>query len=140
MINLSLIHIFPLDPIYQELHSQLRGYLVIFICLLLLVIVFALAVSRYVSRYINLLIKRMTRLSQSDYSQTLPVYGITELDNLSTAFTTMSSQIKKLLNEKYANEVLLKESELKALQAQINPHFLFNTCLLYTSYAEPFQD
>lgn len=130
----------PLEPIYQELHSQLRGYLVIFICLLLLVIVFALAVSRYVSRYIHLLIKRMTRLSQSDYSQTLPVYGITELDNLSTAFTTMSSQIKRLLNEKYANEVLLKESELKALQAQINPHFLFNTLLSVSWKARANQD
>lgn len=119
----------PLQPIYHELQQQLSGFIVIFSVLLIAVIFVALIVSRAVSSYINLLIRRMTLLGQGNYSLTLPQYGITELNNLSSTFTGMSKKIQWLLNEKYANEVLLKESELKALQAQINPHFLFNTLL-----------
>lgn len=119
----------PLQPIYQELQRQLSGFFIIFSILLVVVILIALIVSRTVSSYINLLIRRMTLLSQGNYTLTLPKYGITELNNLSATFTGMSKKIQWLLNEKYANEVLLKESELKALQAQINPHFLFNTLL-----------
>lgn len=119
----------PLQPIYHELHQQLNGFFVIFFVLLIVVILIALIVSRLVSSYINTLIQRMTLLGQENYSLSLPQYGITELDNLNATFTGMSRKIKWLLNEKYANEVILKESELKALQAQINPHFLFNTLL-----------
>lgn len=130
----------PLEPVYQELHRQLNGYFILFFLLLLVVIFIAIIVSRYVSNYIDLLIKRITSLSHENYSLTLPVYGIMELNNLSTAFTSMSRQIQRLLNEKYANEVLLKESELKALQSQINPHFLFNTLLSISWKARANQD
>lgn len=130
----------PLEPVYQELRSQLRGYFILFLLLLSAVILIALMVSRRVSSYIDLLIRRMTSLSSQNCSLTLPEYGITELDHLSVAFTDMSQQIQRLLKEKYANEVLLKESELKALQAQINPHFLFNTLLSISWKARSNQD
>lgn len=119
----------PLLPIQQQLRQQLQGYLVIFAISLLLVIAIALFVSRYISNYINLLIKRITAFSKNNTAQSLPIYRIKEVNHLSSAFTEMSEEIQRLLKEKYANEVLLKESELKALQAQINPHFLFNTLL-----------
>lgn len=126
---LTVSVLIPLQPIYHELQEQLNGFFIIFSVLLVAVVFIALVVSRSVSSYINLLIRRMTLLGQGDYSLTLPLYGIRELNNLSETFTGMSKKIQWLLNEKYANEVLLKESELKALQAQINPHFLFNTLL-----------
>lgn len=119
----------PLKPIYEELQQQLSRFFIIFTVLLIGVILIALVVSQKVSSYINLLIRRMTLLGEENYTLTLPQYGITELNKLSATFTGMSKKIQWLLNEKYANEVLLKESELKALQAQINPHFLFNTLL-----------
>lgn len=130
----------PLEPVYQELHRQLNGYFILFFLLLFVVIFIALIVSRYVSNYIDLLIKRITSLCHENYTFTLPVYGITELNNLSMAFISMSQQVQRLLNEKYANEVLLKESELKALQSQINPHFLFNTLLSISWKARANQD
>ena len=119
----------PLKPTQSMLASQLWNYLCIFFVMLFVTVLIAVLISRFISRYVNILIQKMVAMEDGDYAQTLPVYGIAEIDNLSKAFCNMSNQIKRLLEEVYANEVLLKESELKALQAQINPHFLFNTLL-----------
>ena len=119
----------PLKPIQTMLISQLYNYLYIFLILLALILIVAILISRFINNYTLTLIRQMATVSEGNYIQTLPSYGITEIDNLSNAFCDMAQQISKLLNEIYANEVLLKESELKALQAQINPHFLFNTLL-----------
>ena len=43
------------------------------------------------------------------------------------AFNRMSKQIQYLVNRVYREQLILKSSQLKALQAQINPHFLYNT-------------
>src|SRR5690606_3684658 len=42
-------------------------------------------------------------------------------------YNYMIKQLNALMEEKYKSGQLLKASELKALQAQINPHFLYNT-------------
>lgn len=127
--DLTAVILIPLAPIKKQLFSQLQHYLFIFIVLILCFIVIALFLSKYISRYINILIKRISEVRKGKYSHTIPYFGIIEIDNLSSAFCDMSEQINKLLNDILANEILLKESELKALQAQMNPHFLFNTLL-----------
>ena len=44
-----------------------------------------------------------------------------------THLRRMMDEINRLIDEVYVNKIALKEFELKALQAQINPHFLYNT-------------
>lgn len=50
-----------------------------------------------------------------------------EIGDLFTTFERMTRDILRLVEVNYKNELLYKESQLKYLQAQINPHFLFNT-------------
>lgn len=46
---------------------------------------------------------------------------------LHRTYKKMIRRIRELINENVAKQLLLRETELKALQAQINPHFLYNT-------------
>ena len=50
-----------------------------------------------------------------------------EVGILVNSFRNMMDEINRLIDEVYVNKIALKEYELKALQAQINPHFLYNT-------------
>ena len=55
------------------------------------------------------------------------VNGVQEVQNLSDSFAHMVKMIQELMNKVKMEEISLRKTELKALQAQINPHFLYNT-------------
>ena len=57
----------------------------------------------------------------------VPVGGAREVRVLSDSFGQMVVQIQRLMEQVRAEEVNLRKTELRALQAQINPHFLYNT-------------
>ena len=56
-----------------------------------------------------------------------PVKGTEEIEALSDSFGQMVLQIQELMEKVRNEEVTLRKTELSALQAQINPHFLYNT-------------
>ena len=56
-----------------------------------------------------------------------PVSGVREVQNLSSSFAHMVRKVQQLMATVRAEEVNLRKTELRALQAQINPHFLYNT-------------
>lgn len=56
-----------------------------------------------------------------------PVRGTKEISALSDSFEHMAVRIQKLMEKVRQEEITLRKTELKALQAQINPHFLYNT-------------
>ncbi len=56
-----------------------------------------------------------------------PVSGTTEITTLSNSFGHMVVRLQKLMDQVRQEEITLRKTELNALQAQINPHFLYNT-------------
>lgn len=84
--------------------------------------------SHMVSRPIQGLVKAMkdfeTKAEEFSYQ---PVHGSSEILALSDSFGHMVVQIQELMEKVRNEEITLRKTELKALQAQINPHFLYNT-------------
>lgn len=58
---------------------------------------------------------------------TLPVSSLDEVGQLILSYNKMTSRVQKLTEQVARNEALKKEADIQALQAQINPHFLYNT-------------
>ncbi|RXZ81346.1 sensor histidine kinase [Paenibacillaceae bacterium] len=82
----------------------------------------------------GLLIKKILRIVSSvrkmqngDFKVRIHVKGEDEVDVLAHNINSMAAQIDELINRVYKSQLARKEAELHALQAQINPHFLFNT-------------
>lgn len=69
----------------------------------------------------------MGKFREGDFEQKVEVETHDEVGEVALCFNQMVTDIKKLIDEKYIMEIREKESELTALQAQINPHFLYNT-------------
>ena len=65
--------------------------------------------------------------SDADHFTYRPVGGTREVQELSASFEHMVLRIQQLMSTVREEEINLRKTELKALQAQINPHFLYNT-------------
>ena len=84
--------------------------------------------SRSLSRPLQQLETAMEQFEQdADHFAFQPVRGTREVQNLSDSFGHMVGRIQRLMTTVREEEVVLRKTELKALQAQINPHFLYNT-------------
>lgn len=83
--------------------------------------------TRFFTRKIEALTENMNQVNRG--SREVTVFSDTEdeIGVLVNSFRRMMDEINRLIDEVYVNRIARKEFELKALQAQINPHFLYNT-------------
>lgn len=75
----------------------------------------------------NELIQKMKEMEQGQIGVILESERQDEIGYLFKSFNQMSQKIKYLINSVYKEQLALKNAEIKALQSQINPHFLYNT-------------
>lgn len=86
-----------------------------------------LLVSNIVSKPLNTLRVAMENFKQGDFSQKVEVMTFDEVGEASACFNRMVDDIRRLIDTNYILALKERESELDILQAQINPHFLYNT-------------
>jgi two-component system sensor histidine kinase YesM len=101
--------------------------LVLLVGVLLGLLPVLLLISNIIIRPLGHVCAAMGKFRQGDFSQQVEVESGDEVGQLADGFNKMVKDIKSLIDEKYVIELKEKESELTALQAQINPHFLYNT-------------
>lgn len=87
-----------------------------------------LRIGRSVTEPITALCTRMEQIGNGDLQRHEPVASdIRELRTLSEGFEKMAGRLCALLEETTQKQATLRRTELALLQAQINPHFLYNT-------------
>lgn len=84
-------------------------------------------VAYAITRPINRLTAAMRSVEKQNFDVRLPNRRKDEFGRLTDSFNSMIYRINTLVNEVYQKKLALKSAEIKALQAQINPHFLYNT-------------
>lgn len=85
--------------------------------------------SHIVSRPVHELADAMKRFetSAADFRYSGGQKAVAELHTLSESFAHLTGRVRELMEQVREEETALRKTELKALQAQINPHFLYNT-------------
>ncbi|MEC0266098.1 sensor histidine kinase [Paenibacillus anseongense] len=84
-------------------------------------------ISRHLSRPIKLLQSSMKQVEKGDFNIRSEFRSGNEIGQLGQTFNIMVGRIKDLMNQIIQNEESKRKSEMKLLEAQINPHFLYNT-------------
>ncbi|WP_225229035.1 sensor histidine kinase [Paenibacillus gallinarum] len=99
------------------------------ICFLFVVLISAVAsyFSRYISKRFSKLISVLVMFQQGDYHKRIHYKGTDEFTLIADALNKMGEQTEHLIGEVYETNLKNKQAELESLQAQINPHFLYNT-------------
>lgn len=115
----------------DELMSGLNQYTTLMVISLALCILITIFLARMVSAWISRPIRELDRLMNSvergDFSAPTIVEGNQEVAALSQTFSMMIVRIRQLMDDIVKSQELKRKFELDALQAKINPHFLYNT-------------
>lgn len=115
----------------EEIVHQILGKLNVFVFLMalcvLVAIVFAFIMSNALYQPIKSLKKAMQQAGEGNLDVVLTEQRSDEFASLYNGFNSMTASINKLVKELYELKLMKKDAELKVLQSQINPHFLYNT-------------
>lgn len=122
------------DTIFNRIVWMKNMLILLFSACLFLLTIVAMRVARGITVPIEKLIARMKLVQKGDFSTpALPdpamnsMLSKDEVGQLHRTFRMMVEQINELITENYAKQLIIKETQFKALQSQINPHFLYNT-------------
>ncbi|CAN7758603.1 sensor histidine kinase [Paenibacillus sp. LjRoot56] len=94
---------------------------------LIIVVLLSIILSLRISRPIKHLESSMKEVEKGNFDIQVDIQSSNEIGHLSNRFNRMTTEIKELMLQNVKEQELKRKSELQVLQAQINPHFLYNT-------------
>ncbi|MEG0085318.1 MAG: sensor histidine kinase [Niameybacter sp.] len=115
------------DILLQEIRELSRFIFMLCISTLPIFLLLANKLYKELIYPVYLLSDKMQQIENGEMGVQIKGDYQDEIGHVYAAFNKMSKQIQYLVNCVYREKLILKSSELKSLQAQINPHFLYNT-------------
>jgi len=116
---------------YQVMREGYVRWQIFSIILIFSAVGFSVVAAWSLSKSIYTPIKKLhdvtTTITKNDLQALMTSDNVDEITELGMSFNIMIGKIKELLDSKIKEQENLKKAELRALQAQINPHFLYNT-------------
>ena len=116
----------------RQLLGKSRQAQSIYVLTAVALVIVALLFSRFMARSITLPIQKlrdsMKKVQEGDFSVSdVVVDSKNEIGSLTKSFDVMTHRIQELMEQNVHEQEEKRKSELRALQSQINPHFLYNT-------------
>ena len=124
--GLSSCMVVPYSRLFVMAVEDFGTIIIIFISLIIGITLVILYISNKLVSPLSTIVLKMKQVGKGDFRTKLDTYEILELDEISVSFNEMTDKISHLIKEVYEAGLLIKEARIKYLQAQINPHFMFN--------------
>lgn len=127
-----LVYLIPTVELFGNITRMNIVYSIILLFTILIVITIGYFFAKSISMPVTRLTNAMRKVRGGDYSYIsdktkINAIAILEIEELDIGFAKMISQIDHLIREDYSKQLTIAEMKYKALQQQINPHFLYNT-------------
>ena len=122
-----LVTMMPFSVIESAVSTARSNLLLTFIGLIVFDILLSLILVILVNRPLSSFVRTVSRIRSGDLDARVRIYANDELGRLGAAFNQMTAEMKSLLETSVQQEKNRSELQYEILQAQINPHFLYNT-------------
>ena len=127
----TFVNAFPYSQIYGQVAAVRIGMTLVFLFMFLLGFLLLRRLSHMVTRPLQELVRSMQVVKNGDFNAALQMLQTEtandETGQLTQEFRVMLESIDTLIRENYEKQLILQDTRYKMLQAQINPHFLYNT-------------
>ena len=117
----------PKEELEKSVWTLLLGIIPVLLLCLLLILLLGYFFSRKMVERLEQLTENMNQINLGLRKVTVVSQSKDEIGVLVRTFTRMMDEINKLISQVYEAKIKLQKTEMKALQAQINPHFLYNS-------------
>lgn len=116
-----------MDELLEPLRMFRTSLMVIMVLSVIVAVLLSNIISKWITKPLRKLEAGMRSVQNGNFSVKEPVDGSKEVVSLSQSFQAMVQRIEELMEQVRTTEALKRQRELDALQAKINPHFLYNT-------------
>lgn len=124
--KMTIIKAIPVETINQSAQATIRAGIIIGLLFVAASVILSILFSLRISKPIVSLARTMRRAEIQSF-ELKSVKNTDEIGLLEHGYNSMMQRMKELIEVEYQREIDMKTSQLRTLQAQINPHFLNNT-------------
>ena len=121
-----IVKIHSLDKVYRQMESLRLTVGIVVISLILLITLLINKSTQVVFKNFYKVLGAIQEIQKGNLDVQIDDFGNGEVGELGRNIQTMSSNIKDLMEDKVKRQTLIKDSEIRALQNQINAHFIYN--------------
>jgi len=126
-LDCSFVQLIPERQISRVPNILLGSTLLFFIAMLTVIILILRSFHKYVNRPVQSLIAAFDKTGQGEFTERVAPQMSLEFAALANGFNQMADKLEELIDTNYRQTITMQQAQLKTLQAQINPHFLYNS-------------
>jgi len=123
----KIVYVIPLKNLMKD--TSKLNYFILLICLITIAGLWVLTrlLAGKLTQRLNLLAEGVRKVGEGNYKNKINLTGSDEVGQLALLYNQMTEKLEYMFEEVYEANIKRKQAELWALQAQINPHFLYNS-------------
>jgi len=126
-LDAAFIQIVPDELILEPMQLSVKFTVTFLIVIFLCIILYLIGARKLIHNPLTKLVNAFQSVQKGDFNTQIHEKKKSEFSYLYSSFNDMSLHLSRLIDEVYQYKLLLQDAELKQLQAQINPHFLYNS-------------
>lgn len=114
------------EKLFLTIEPMFVMMLLIYGATIMVMVLASVFFSSKISRPLGDIVLKIRQMGKGDFHTRLGEYKISELQEISDSFNDTTKKIDQLIKEVYENQLLAREARIQYIQAQMNPHFMFN--------------
>ncbi len=125
--NFTIVGVMFLDEIVATSTEMITLYIILALGMGLAAFIGSVQMAKYVTKPLNKLEAAVNEVEKGNLDANFEIKGTLETEKFAASLASMIDTVKQLMGQILEDQEMIRTSELKALQSQINPHFLYNT-------------
>ncbi|GFN33040.1 sensor histidine kinase [Paenibacillus xylaniclasticus] len=134
-LNIAIYRFIPTEVIRKPLDKFYTWAWLFALAALVIVVLYAMSTYKFIHKPLLRLVRSFRRVENGDLDQVITHTSKDEFGYLFSRFNQMVANLRALIDQAYRQKLMTQRAELKQLQSQINPHFLFNSLFILNTMA-----